>query len=51
MLLSELSGLSVAEVQWTADRIKQLMVVEKQPKAEALRIVREEARSRPWEQK
>jgi uncharacterized protein YoaH (UPF0181 family) len=47
--LSSLTGLSEAEVQWTAERLKQLMKVEGKSKAEATAIVKEEGKSRPWE--
>lgn len=48
-LLADLSGLSREEIAWTAARLKQLMVFEGKPKAEALATVATEARSRPWE--
>lgn len=48
-LLSRISGLSMAEVYWTANRLKHLLKVEKRTKDEAKSIVREEAKSRPWE--
>lgn len=48
-MLAELSGLSEAEVRWTADRLKQMMHVEGRSKDEAKRIVAEEAAGRPWE--
>jgi len=48
-MLAHISGLSEAEVAWTAARLKQLMVVEKMPRVEAKRIVANESRTRPWE--
>lgn len=47
-MLAELSGLSAAEVAWTAARIKHLVVVEKKPAAEAKAIVAAEAQGKPW---
>ena len=48
-MMSDISGLSQAEIRWTFDRLKQLMTAEGRPKAEAIEIVKDEARSRPWE--
>lgn len=42
------SGLSIEEIQWTADRLKQLMVDQGKSKDEAKTIVKEEAKSKPW---
>lgn len=47
-LLSELSGLTQAEIAWTANRLKHLIQVEKKSKAEAKEIVKRESRSFPW---
>lgn len=49
--MAAMTGLSEAEIAWTADRIKHLMHVQKKPKAEALAIVREEGKDKPWEVK
>jgi len=49
--LAALSGLSEVEIKWTADRLKQLMHVEKKSKEEATGIVKEEAKTKPWEKK
>jgi hypothetical protein len=46
--LSAWSGLSYEEVTWTAKRIKTLMHEEKKTKEEALSIVKEESKSKPW---
>lgn len=48
-LLADISGLSRAEIRWTAERLKALLHTEKKTKTEALAIVREESKSRPWE--
>lgn len=47
-MMADLTGLSQAEVRWTADRLKQLMLVEGKSKDEALAIVKAEAADRPW---
>jgi uncharacterized protein YoaH (UPF0181 family) len=47
--LASLTGLSEAEVQWTALRIQHLMKTEGKSKDEAKAIVKEEGKSRPWE--
>lgn len=47
-VLAELSGLTRAEIAWTAMRLKALFAGGAS-KAEAKRIVAEEAKSRPWE--
>jgi hypothetical protein len=48
-ILASLSGLSEAEVRWTALRLQHLMKVEGKSKEEAKAIVAEEGKSRPWE--
>lgn len=45
--MAEMSGLSEAEIQWTWNRMKELRA-EGRSKDEVRRIVRDEARSRPW---
>lgn len=47
-ILSRLSGLSQAELRWTAARLAQLLRHDKLPRTEALAIVREEQKSKPW---
>lgn len=46
--LSALTGLSEAEVKWTDQRIKELVVDLKIPRAQAVAQVRREAESKPW---
>jgi hypothetical protein len=46
--LAELSKIPVAEVAWTAGRIKHLMTVEGHSKAVAIAIIKEERKSKPW---
>lgn len=46
-ILSELSGLSRAEIRWTFERLRHLMR-EGKSQGEAKAIVREEAKKRPW---
>jgi hypothetical protein len=46
--LAFITGLSEAEVSWTALRIKQLMVVEKVPREEAVATVKAERKAKPW---
>lgn len=41
--------ISSAEIMWMANRLKHLMHVEKKTKDEAKAIVKEEARTKPWE--
>lgn len=48
-LFSELSGLSQSEIRWMFERMKYLLHVEKRSKDEAKAIVKQEAKSRPWE--
>lgn len=48
-MLSDLSGIPRAEVEWTAGRLSQLIARENRPKAEALAMVKEEVKSKPWE--
>ncbi|HEY9550626.1 MAG TPA: hypothetical protein VIR45_14105 [Kiloniellaceae bacterium] len=48
-VFAEITGLSQAEVQWTFDRLKHLMIVERRPRSEAKSIVSREAKGRPWE--
>lgn len=45
--LAQISGLSEAEIAWTADRLRALLKAGKS-KDEAKAIVRAEAVSRPW---
>lgn len=47
-MLADLSGLSRAEVAWTAKRLQQLMAAGSS-KAEAKAIVKTEAAEKPWE--
>lgn len=46
--LAAWSGLSYEEVAWTAKRMKQLIHEEKKTKEEAVKIVKEEGKSKPW---
>ncbi|MBP7548672.1 MAG: hypothetical protein KA761_00180 [Gemmatimonadaceae bacterium] len=48
-LLADLTGLSEAEIAWTARRIAVLIHEEGRTKGDALRIVKDEVKSRPWE--
>jgi hypothetical protein len=50
-MMSELTGLSQEEIAWTANRIKQLIHQEGKTKFEAVAIVKEEGKSKPWSQK
>jgi hypothetical protein len=50
-MMSELTGISQEEIAWTATRIKQLIHQEGKTKDEAVAIVREEGKSKPWIQK
>ena len=50
-MMSELTGLSQEEIMWTANRIKQLIHQESKTKDEAVAIVKEECKSKPWIQK
>ena len=47
-MLADLSGLSLAEVQWTANRFKHLLHVEKRSKDEAKAIVKAKCANKPW---
>jgi hypothetical protein len=47
-MLADISGLSLAEVQWTANRLKHLLRVEKKSKIEAKAIVKAESATKPW---
>lgn len=49
-MLQALTGLPEGEIKWMAERIGQL-IRQKIPKNEALIIVKEEAKSKPWEGK
>lgn len=49
--MAALSGLSEAEVEWTFKRIRTLIIDQKMPRAQALPIVREEAKTKPWEKR
>lgn len=46
--MSAWTGLSYEEVTWTAKRLKQLMQEDGKTKQEAIGIVKEEAKSKPW---
>jgi len=48
-MMADLTGLSQAEVRWTAERLRQLMHADGKSKAEALAIVKAEACHRPWD--
>jgi len=48
-LMAWLSGLSESEIRWTADRLRYLIHVEHKSKDEAKRIVKDEAKIKPWE--
>jgi hypothetical protein len=48
-VMSAMTGLSTAEVEWTAKRLIDLMHHQKRSREEALAIVREEAKTKPWE--
>lgn len=50
MLMSALTGLSMEEVTWTAKRVKELIVEQKIAKEEAMKIIKIEAKSKPWQQ-
>jgi hypothetical protein len=47
-VMARASGLSEDEVAWTFNRLQRLMYREKRTKDEALAIVREEAKAKPW---
>lgn len=47
--MSAWTGLSYEEVTWTAKRIKQLIHEDGKTKQEALGIVKEESKSKPWQ--
>jgi hypothetical protein len=49
-ILARLSGLSEAEVAWTAERLRHLRLVEGRTVEEAKAIVAAECQARPWEQ-
>ncbi len=49
--MAAISGLSTAEVKWTFDRLRHLMVIEKRDKEDAKAIVWEEVKTKPWETK
>lgn len=46
--LSELTGLSEAEVEWTNRRVKELVIVQKMPRSEAVAQIKREAAEKPW---
>ncbi len=50
-MMSDLTGLSQEEIIWTANRIKQLIHNENKTKEEALVIVKQEGKLKPWIQK
>lgn len=47
-IFSELTGLSEAEIEWTFNRMKHLLNVEKKTSEEAKEIIRKEVHSKPW---
>jgi hypothetical protein len=47
-MLADVSGLSIEEIQWTANRFKHLLHVEKRSTIEAKAIVKAESASKPW---
>lgn len=47
-MLADLTGLTMAEITWTAARLKHLMTVQGMGKEEAKRIVSEESKLKPW---
>lgn len=46
--LSALTGLSEAEVEWTNRRVKELVIVQKMPRSEAVAQIKREAAEKPW---
>lgn len=48
-MMADMTGLSRVEVEWTAGRVAQLMVKEQRTRADAVAIVKEEAKGKPWE--
>lgn len=46
-MLAELSGLSIEEIVWSFDRMKQLRQ-EGKTKEESIKIIGEEGKSKPW---
>ena len=50
-MLARLSGLSEAEVAWTAARVRELMSDNGLSRSEVLERVKVEAKARPWEKK
>jgi len=50
-MMADLTGLSREEIAWTANRIKQLIHQEGKSKEQAVVIVKEEGKSKPWIQK
>lgn len=47
-MLADLTGLTMAEITWTAARLKQLMTIQGMGKEEAKYIVSEESKLKPW---
>ncbi len=47
--MAKLTGLSEAEIAWTWRRMSELMFRAAMPKEDAMRIVKEEAKGKPWE--
>lgn len=46
--LAFISGLSEAEIEWTANRLKQLIVFQNKTKEEARQIIKQECKNKPW---
>ena len=49
--MAELTGLSQEEITWSFKRLKQLMHNDGLSKKEALAVVKEESKNKPWAQK
>lgn len=47
-MLSDLSGLSKEEIKWTAERMNELLNKENKSKREAIEIIKEEQKQKPW---
>jgi len=48
-MLGELAGIPADEVAWMVTRMKQLIRINGKSAAEAMAIVKEEAKSHPWQ--
>lgn len=46
--MAELSGLETSEIKWTFERLRTLMHKDGKTKEEAVAVVREEAKAKPW---